>query len=705
MSVDNCMKDCRWPTLIELLNDRAQNLCNEVAYTFLQQGEEVHSLTYGELDNQAKMIAVYLQSLNAAGERALLLYPPGIEFIIAFFGCLYAGVIAVPAYPPRRNQKMMRLRAIVKDAEAKVALTTASLLSNVESRLANNLDLKALHWLATDEVARELTSWQPPKISSETIAFLQYTSGSTGIPKGVTISHGNLLHNERMIKEAFGHTSNTTVVGWLPLFHDMGLIGNVLQPMYLGRTCILMSPADFLQKPFRWLQTISRYQATTSGGPNFAYDLCVRRTTPEQRASLDLSSWSLAFTGAEPVRAETMERFAEAMKACGFNPQAFYPCYGMAETTLFVTGGLKTDYHKVKPVDAEALEQNKIEAVKKGNSVRRIVSCGQTWLEQEVTVVNSESLTRVRDNCVGEIWVRGKSVAQGYWNRPEQTEPTFNAYLADTSEGPFLRTGDLGFLQDGELFVIGRTKDLIIIRGRNHYPQDIELTVEQSHPALRPDSGAAFSVEIKGSEQLVVAQEVERSYLRKLDVNKVVGAVRQAVSKEHELQVYAVLLLKTASIPKTSSGKIQRHAARAGFLNKSLDVVGSNYLENSYYIGREDSLTREVLLTIEPENRQQRLESYLQEQVAQVLRVAPSQLNPQLLLSTVGLDSLMALELQQRFESSFGIVLPITDFIDRSSISYLANQLLECLTVTSLLESVRKKSMKPIDDDSEVVKL
>ena len=580
MPKDNCIESYQCSTLIELLQDRTRLQSTEIAYKFLRRGEdESDSLTYQDLDRRAKAIAASLQSLNLVGERALLLYSPGIEFISAFFGCLYAGVIAVPAYPPRRNQKMMRLKAIVKDAEAKVVLTTSSLLSKVESRLVDNPDLEALHWLASDRVNLKLVdSWQPPRVSSETVAFLQYTSGSTGMPKGVTISHGNVLHNERMIKKAFGHRLNTTVVGWLPLFHDMGLIGNVLQPLYMGRTCILMSPADFLQKPFRWLQAISRYQASTSGGPNFAYDLCVRRTTPEQRADLDLSSWQVAFTGAEPVRAETMEQFAEAFEPYGFRREAFYPCYGMAETTLFVTGGLKTDYPVIKSVDATALEQNRIEAVKKGNSARRIVSCGQTWLDQEVAIADPKSLTRVCDDSVGEIWVKGKSVAQGYWNQPRKTEDTFNAYLA-SGEGPFLRTGDLGFVRDNELFVTGRLKDVIIVRGQNHYPQDLELTVEKSHPALRVGCGAAFTVEVKGSERLVIVQEVERSYLRKIEPARVVSNICKAVTAEHSLQPYATVLIKTGSIPKTSSGKVKRYACRLGFIEGSLNVV-NDWSEN-----------------------------------------------------------------------------------------------------------------------------
>jgi acyl-CoA synthetase (AMP-forming)/AMP-acid ligase II len=571
-------------TWVDLLSYRAQNQSDKTAYTFLQDGEtEAGRLTYKELDRLARAIAKQLQSLDATGSRALLLYPPGLEFIAAFFGCLYAGVVAVPAYPPRRNQNISRLQAIVSDTQAAVALTTTSELTNIERRFAQNRELAALRWLVTDKIASNLASdWQEPTVSRDTLAFLQYTSGSTGTPKGVMVSHGNLLHNSALIHKCFEHTPNSQGVIWLPLYHDLGLIGGVLQPLYGGFPVALMSPVDFLQKPFRWLQAISRYKSTTSGGPNFAYDLCVRKITPEQRSCLDLSGWEVAFTGAEPVRAQTLEQFAASFEPCGFRREAFLPCYGMAETTLIVSGGLKTAPPVIRPVDGVALEQNKVvAATSTQENIRTIVGCGQSWLDQKILIVDPESLIPCSANQVGEIWVSGLSIAQGYWNRPEETEQSFHAYLADTGEGPFLRTGDLGFLQDGELFVTGRIKDVIIIRGQNHYPQDIELTVEKSHPALRTASGAAFTVEVKGSERLVVVQEVERSYLRKLDVNEVVGNIRASVAAEHALQVYATVLVKTGSIPKTSSGKIQRHACRAGFLAGSLNVV-EDWSENPH---------------------------------------------------------------------------------------------------------------------------
>lgn len=561
--------------LVDLLSYRAQNQPEQTAYILLQDGEEAGKLTYQELDRQARAIAARLQNLDTTALCALLLYPAGLDYIAAFFGCLYAGVVAVPAYPPRRNQNMSRLQAIAASSRATVALTTTSLLSNMEG-YTQNPDLAHLHWVATDKISDDLVeAWQEPKLSSDTLAFLQYTSGSTGTPKGVMVSHGNLLQNLALIYNSFGHTSNSQGVIWLPPYHDMGLIGGVLQPLYGGFPVTIMAPVDFLQKPVRWLQAVSRYKATTSGGPNFAYDLCVRKIKPEQLASLDLSSWEVAFTGAEPISAETLSQFVATFEPCGFRREAFYPCYGMAETTLIVSGGVKSALPIVRSFDSAALEQNRVVPVaadqQQGN--RAIVGCGQSWTDQKVVIVDPESLIPCPDNKVGEIWVSGPSVAQGYWDRPEETVQAFQAYLADRSEGPFLRTGDLGFLQDEELFVTGRIKDVIIIRGQNHYPQDIELTVEKSHPALRSGCGAAFAVEVKGAERLVIVQEVERSYLRQLNVNEVVGNIRHAVAAEHSLQIYATVLVKTGSIPKTSSGKIQRHACRSGFLAGSLNVV------------------------------------------------------------------------------------------------------------------------------------
>lgn len=575
--MNSYLDNIKFSTLVELLSYRAQSQSDKLAFTFLSDGEtEKGKFTYKDLDLRARAIAAELQSIKAINERVLLLYPPGEEFIAAFFGCLYAGAVAVPAYPPRPNKSLSRLQAIASDAEAMAVLTTATVLSNLKGQSTQLSNLKTLRWIATDNIkGGNAGAWEEPKINSETLAFLQYTSGSTGTPKGVMVSHDNLLHNEQMVQQAFEHTANTIFVGWLPLFHDMGLIGNVLQPIYLGIPCIFMSPLAFLQKPIRWLQAISCYKGTTSGGPNFAYDLCLQKIKPEQLASLDLSSWEVAFSGAEPVLAQTLEQFTRYFAPCGFRPEAFYPCYGMAETTLFLSGGFKRAKPIIHRIDGAALSQNRvvIAPMNSEDEVRAIVGCGRSWLNQKIAIADPESLTQCQDGQVGEIWVSGASVAQGYWRKQQETQKTFNAYFADTREGPFLRTGDLGYLLDGELFVTGRLKDVIIIRGQNYYPQDIELTAQNSHPALRANCGAAFTVEFKGKERLIIVQEVGRSYIRKLNVSEIVGNILQAVAAEHGLQVYTIVLIKTGSIPKTSSGKIRRHVCRAEFLTGSLNVV------------------------------------------------------------------------------------------------------------------------------------
>ena len=664
-------------TLIDRLQEQASNQPHKRAFTFLADGEtELDSLTYQQLNQKARAIAFVLQNQNAQRQRALLLYQPGLDFITAFLGCLYAGVVAVPVYPPRANRSIERLLAIVADAEATFALTTQSIQEQVASKFTEHHATEKIRFIATDTFELDLAiDWQYPEISTQSLAFLQYTSGSTGKPKGVMVSHGNLIANSNTIQRYFGNLREHTLISWLPPYHDMGLIGSIIQPVYVGSSMYLMAPVTFLQRPYRWLQAISRYRAKTNGGPNFAYDLCVDRITPEQKATLDLSCWELAFSGAEPVRAETIDRFSKYFGDCGFKRKAFYPCYGMAESTLMITGSDRHSEPVSITVDSKELEAN-LAVVSDREDSTTLVSSGRNALGQQIVIANTETLNRCPDKEIGEIWVKSDSVAQGYWNRPELSEYSFNAVLADTQEAGWLRTGDLGFLQQGELFVTGRLKDLIIIRGRNYYPQDIELTVDNSHEAIRAGNTAAFAVEIAGEEKLVVTTEIKRTALRKLNVEEVTKAIRSAIASYHELQIHAVVLLKTGSIPKTSSGKIQRHACKAGYLNGSLNSVGDFYSTAANSKQPVVNAGKEKLLNRQGSSLQQdKIQNWLVENLAQRLGVPTSEIDVNEAFASSGLSSVAAVSLSADLEDWLDIKLSPTIVYDYPNIAELARYL------------------------------
>ncbi|AVH69203.1 non-ribosomal peptide synthetase [Nostoc sp. 'Lobaria pulmonaria (5183) cyanobiont'] len=689
-------------TIVDILRDRSFKMPHTQAFTFLEDGETQElTLTYHELDRRSRAVAAQLQALGLSGERAILLYPPGLDYLTAFFGCLYAGVVAVPAYPPRNQRKTPRIQAISRDAQVSVALTTTAMLPILQSILTPETKQGNFHWLTTDNIAQGIEdSWQQPAINGDTLAFLQYTSGSTGTPKGVMLSHGNLLHNAAVTYQMMEHSPSSKFVSWLPVYHDMGLIGGILQPLYGAFPCILMSPASFLQRPYRWLQAISHYKGTTSGGPNFAYEQCVQRITQEQKETLDLSSWNVAFNGAEPVRRDTLEQFATTFAECGFHQEAFYPCYGMAEATLIVSGGIKTALAPVKTVDKSALSQSQIvEATAQSQDIQSFVSCGETIPQQQIVIVNSETLTRCSSDEVGEIWVSGLSIGQGYWNRTEETEETFHAYLKDTKEGPFLRTGDLGFLDNGELFITGRAKDLIIIRGRNLYPQDIELTAQGSHLSLRSGANAAFTLEVNNEERLVIVQELE--FRAKPNLAEVASAIRQAIAQDHEVQVYGVVLIKPGSIPKTSSGKIQRRATRTQFKNGELNIVESDILKISDIARNETQLQRSELLALSPRECQPVLESYLIELLGRVLSIATDDINLEEPLSTLGLDSLKVFELKNRIELDLEVEVSVADFFEGISGRSLATKILAQMTTDairsiSLTQQEKNTSIYPL---------
>ncbi|OJT19749.1 peptide synthetase [Archangium sp. Cb G35] len=659
--------------LVDILQERTRQRGDALLYRFLETGDldgSIEEWSYRRLDTHARAVAAQLQAKGAAGERALLLYPPGMEFVAAFMGCLYAGVIAVPSYPPdptRLERTLPRLRAIAEDSGSRFVLTTSGILDMAGFMLPQAPELAALEWVATDAPSEALASaWKRPELSGGLLAFLQYTSGSTGNPKGVMVTHANILHNEALITRCFGiDPAVSSGMGWLPMFHDMGLIGKVLQPLYMGFPCTLMSPLAFLQRPMRWLEAISHFRATCSGGPNFAYELCARKATAEDKARLDLSSWDLAFNGAEPVRRETLERFAETFGPSGFRREAFYPCYGLAEATLIVTGGTKG-----QPLVHRGLDTGK------GTPPMQQVSSGQSAPDQRVLIVDPDTRTVRGPDEEGEIWVSGPSVARGYWGRPEETERAFGGQLT-SGEGPFLRTGDLGMLSpEGELYVTGRLKDLIILRGRNLHPQDLELSAERAHRAVRAGCCAAFAVDVQGEERPVLAAEVDAR--DGLDATAVVEAIRRAVSEEHAVHLHAVVLLRARTIPKTSSGKIQRRACREGYLAGELEVVADSVASEPAAAPSAPTLPiRELLTSAEEHERLPHLERFLRDEVARVLRMDPSTLAGGTSLAALGLDSLMVMELQDRLEKELAMSLPAAFLWQHPTLSATAAHLLE----------------------------
>ncbi len=572
-------------TLVEGLRRWALEAPERLACTFVTDTGEEQTLTYGELDLRARTVAATLTDSGAAGERVLLLYPPGLDYVAAFFGCLYAGVVAVPLYPPdptRIDRTLSRLQAIVRDAQPALALTTTPIRALAKAMLARAPELADVRWLATDAIDPVVGErYQPCIWAPDRLAFLQYTSGSTGQPKGVMLTHDHLLSNIGAIVRSFRMRPDDRVVSWLPPYHDMGLIGTILLPLHVGAQVILLSPIAFLRKPRQWLEAVTRHRATIAGAPNFGFALCTRKVPADQREGLDLSSLQVMFVGAEPIRAAALEAFTEAFAPHGFRPSAYLPCYGLAEATLLVTGStvegpLRGGGYRTVVVDKAEYERGRVSPVAANAPGVSLVGSGEPPLGVEVRIVDPQTRRPARAGAVGEVWVGGGSVAHGYWDREHDPE-VFGARLEldPSTDDPhagldFFRTGDLGFVRGRELFICGRSKDLIVINGRNLHPQDIELVAESSHDQLRPGCCAALSVNDGERERLVVVIEVTTTDAGQLRRDEVHRAVLGAVSREHGLRVDELVLLPRSTIPKTSSGKIQRRACRAALLDDTL---------------------------------------------------------------------------------------------------------------------------------------
>lgn len=565
-------------TLIEVLEARAARQPHEIALRFLSdQGEAQAAIGFEELRARA---ASFARRLAAAGakplDRALLVFPPGAEFLVAWFGCLYASVVAVPIMPPRRVGARDASITVAEDCKPRFAVTSHAFASAIRADVVARTSHLDLEWMMLDideTIGTDSASHSHPR--PEDIAFLQYTSGSTSAPKGVMVTHANLMANLEMIRLAFATTPKSHFVSWVPLYHDMGLILNALQAIYAGGGCTLMSPASFQHRPHLWLRAIQRFGAEVAGAPNFAYDLCVSRLQPQKLEGLDLSAWKVAFNAAEPVRPDTLRRFTQAFAPYGFDPRAFLPCYGMAEATVLISAAARGQGAKIREVSKASLASSRVEAPVGADDRKSVVSCGRAATGTQVAIVDPSTCRRLAAGGVGEIWARGPHVAKGYRGKPAETQECFEAVISGEGDAAWLRTGDIGFLDDeGELFVTGRMKDVIILRGRNHYPQDIEHTVQSASNALRPGHGAAFAVEAAdGSEAAVVVQEIERALRHGADLATIAADVREAVTEAHELSLHRIVFVPPNAVPKTTSGKIQRRLTRQLWLEGKLDAL------------------------------------------------------------------------------------------------------------------------------------
>jgi amino acid adenylation domain-containing protein len=658
-------------TVVDLLRFRATHQADQLAYLFLPDGEtrEIR-LTYGDLDRRARALAGALQRRGAVGERVLLLYPYGLEYISAFFGCLYAGAVAVPTSLPdfaRRRPSLLRIQALARDARSTLVLTTAQTLAKLAAVLRGQGDFLAAQVLVTDSLPEEnMLAWQAGGITGSTLALLQYASSSTTAPQGVMITQRNLLYNQQMMQEALGHPARAPSVSWFPLSHQMGLVGTVLQALYTDAPCILLPPAAFWQKPVRWLQAISRYRGHTSGAPNGAYEFCARRVSAAQRATLDLSSWKIAMNGSEPIHPQSLQAFLDRFTPCHFQPEAWYPLYGLAEATVFVAGGTPS----TPPVVCSPEPSPASRTPEAGGAY---VSCGHAWLEERLLIVDPERRMVCPAGQIGEIWLAGSHVAQGYWNNQQATRHTFEASLC-SGGGPFLRTGDLGFLNDGELFVTGRSKDLIVMRGQTCYPQDIAMTIERCHPRFCTLACAAFSVALQREERLVVVQEVEPQ-ARSAELAEAIAEMRACVAAEHGLTIYAIVLVGARCLPRTASGAIQCAETRRRFLAGTLDAVCQS-ISAEVWPDEESKvpphLLGQVVRSAPEEQHRSLIESYLQGQIVQATGHDARIMDWCQPIDMLGVDSLTRMEMRHQLETDLEILLPLDELFCAWTLPQLA---------------------------------
>lgn len=669
-------------SLVDMLFSQSDTLGDKHFAEFLgEDGNVEATLSFSELYTDARNIAVELVEKGVQGKNIILLYPPGLEYIKAFFACMCAGATPVPAYPPMGEKDIERLIRIIKDCDAELILSQSVLTPMIQYWINSNTEKANVTCFSTDTITIprniEFTVCKP---DTDDVAFLQYTSGSTGHPKGVMVSHRNLLENFKSIGDCFTDVDkrNSSVdhyktVIWLPPFHDMGLIGGILMPLFMGSSITLMSPLTFLKSPYIWLKAISDRKANVSGGPNFSYQYCVKKITPEQRDSLDLSHWDIAFNGAEPIQAASLRGFSEYFSSAGFKDNAFLPCYGLAEATLFVAGSPQGRGMLTRPTCLDALAIGDSEKKLIANKRAELVSSGVLASRTSVEIVNPSTNCRLESGKIGEIWVNSPSVCAGYWGKPQYSERVFRATIKgeETTEGgmTYLRTGDLGFMDDGELFVTGRLKEVVIIAGRNHYPQDLELSFQSSSEHIRKGCGAAFTVPSAEGEQLVVVQEVAKTlHYTEDEWAKLALKGAGEISSRHGVSAKSIVFIAAGSLPKTSSGKIQRVDAKRLYETKQLKIIYC-WGNRTYQEIKPKKIENKVVSLVS--ESQQDLQEQMLSWLANHLNVDSHLLDLDLTFSELGLDSIDAIALVDLLQEFIGRTIPATELLRYPTVNAL----------------------------------
>jgi acyl-CoA synthetase (AMP-forming)/AMP-acid ligase II/acyl carrier protein len=679
-------------TIVEILKDRVHSRGEDVAYVFLTDLDNPQKVTYAQLHSQSELISQEIKKSAAQGDRVLIVLKEGFDYVKAFYGCLYSRVIAVPSYPPVNERQSDRLKTVAMDSGATTVITTTSLFRKISEYFNDDELIAKLEWIFLDEIDENKTENLPcsglPEISDT--AFLQYTSGSTGNPKGVIVSHKNLIHNLNGISYKFETTKDSVAVIWLPPYHDMGLVGGILQPAYCGYLCVLMPPAMFLRRPYTWLKAISDYKGSVSGGPDFSYELCNREISEEILGDLDLHSWEVAFSGAEPVKNRTLEAFYKKFSKQGFKRNSFYPCYGLAEASLFVSGGKKSELPEINRIDKSGLEsgiarqtRTTLHEIQETSDQKTIVSCGTSLVDQETIIVDNERMMELDEGLIGEIWIKGDSVAGGYWGKKELSKAVFDNFLKNESYGPFLKTGDLGYLNKGELYITGRIKDLIIIRGRNIYPQDVEETVLNLVRPAKHEACAVFSTDANQSEGFVVVIEISKKTAT-ANLEELAKSVRDDVTNTYGVTPDEIAFVLRGQISRTTSGKIQRQETRNKYFNNNIKVKYrlskkgvTSEPANSMSPGQSTEIIASKFIDLPKNERENLFLEIVKKRISKETNLDLKDIDQRMSVTNMGIDSIQIAKIASRLEADLGITISLDQFFEDITLSNITIRILD----------------------------